>query len=107
MSFRLGECISEIATLMLALIGASDRERTLGERHQAVLSEVTPEKVLLELRGRTFTQYVVELADWSEVPSVTPSHQPLYKLTTKGRQRTVYFFTVVGRRVRRVVREDA
>lgn len=108
--FVLSACLTEVARLMVGLVGAGpgDSIRPVGSQHAVALPELTADKLLLELRGQAGTRFVAGVADWSEVGlGGEDDAGVLYKLTSKSRPHTVYYFAIRGARVCRIARDTA
>lgn len=105
MSFVLSECVTELARQMVQLTSApsNDYVRRVGSQYAAVLPQVTPAAVLMELRGYVGSRFTPEMGRWDEVGQSEEGNGALYKLTPKPQATAVYYFTVENAQVRRVI----
>lgn len=106
MSFALNACVTEVVRQMIELTGTAvgDNVRPVSGQHTAVLSQVTPSAVLMELRGSYGARFIPSVVEWGEVGRSGEGQGTLYKLATKPPTRMVYYFTIQGDQVRQIVR---
>lgn len=105
MSFALNACVTEVVRQMIQLTGTavSDNVRPVSGQYAAVLPQVTPAAVLMELRGSYGARFVPSVAKWSEVGQSGEGRGVLYKLATKPPTMSTYYFTIQDSQVRQIV----